>query len=209
MKYSKILTHRPLRRLLYAGMIACLLFLNGCFHYGFTGASIPKGVHTVYIPFFANQSSSSISNISNKLNQALVDRFIKKSPLHLANNNLPALYQILVTSSIRLWLIVLLKKARYTWPITEAMLTLFWKDQSMNSAISHSVLTGIIKQVKTKSQYRFKPRFSIPRRKRRNGAIRLLVVLQPTTRMIIPYRVRMMLLSRRWIKLPIICSIRQ
>ncbi|HYW34318.1 MAG TPA: LptE family protein [Balneolaceae bacterium] len=86
MKYSKILTHRPLRRLLYAGMVACLLFLNGCFHYGFTGASIPKGVHTVYIPFFANQSSSSISNISNKLNQALVDRFIKKSPLHLANN---------------------------------------------------------------------------------------------------------------------------
>ncbi|MGD8428665.1 MAG: LptE family protein [Balneolaceae bacterium] len=60
--------------------------LSGCFHYGFTGTSIPEDVNSIYIPFFADQSSSGISNLSDRLNQALVDRFINQTKLRLANS---------------------------------------------------------------------------------------------------------------------------
>ena len=60
--------------------------LSGCFRYSFTGTSIPDDVNTVFIPFFADQSSSSIGNLSDRLNQALVDRFINQTRLQLANS---------------------------------------------------------------------------------------------------------------------------
>jgi len=60
--------------------------LGGCFHYGFTGTSIPEDVNSIYIPFFADQSNSGISNLSDRLNQALVDRFINQTKLQLANS---------------------------------------------------------------------------------------------------------------------------
>lgn len=60
--------------------------LGGCFHYGFTGASIPEGVNTIYIPFFPDNSTSSVPNISSKLKQVLVNRFVNKSSLSLVNN---------------------------------------------------------------------------------------------------------------------------
>jgi len=62
------------------------LMLSGCFRYSFTGTSIPDDVNTVFIPFFADQSSSSIGNLSDRLNQALVDRFINQTRLRLANS---------------------------------------------------------------------------------------------------------------------------
>ncbi|HKK46815.1 MAG TPA: LptE family protein [Balneolaceae bacterium] len=61
-------------------------FLSSCFHYGFTGTSIPKDVNSIYIPFFADQSNSGVSNLSDQLNQALVDRFINQTRLRLANS---------------------------------------------------------------------------------------------------------------------------
>jgi hypothetical protein len=86
MKYFNNRKNNCFRWYLLAVAAGSLLFLNSCFHYGFTGASIPAGIKSIYIPFFPNNSSSSISNISNKLNEALIDRFIKKSPLHLAKH---------------------------------------------------------------------------------------------------------------------------
>jgi hypothetical protein len=74
------------RRLLFGGMILSLLFFSGCFRYSFTGASIPEGVKTIYIPFFADQASSSVANLSNELNDALINRFIKKSPLNSSSS---------------------------------------------------------------------------------------------------------------------------
>jgi len=60
--------------------------LSGCFRYSFTGTSIPEDVNSVYIPFFADQSDSGISNLSDRLNQVLVDRFINQTRLQLANS---------------------------------------------------------------------------------------------------------------------------
>lgn len=60
--------------------------VSGCFKYSFTGTSIPEEVNSIYIPFFADQSSSSIGNLGDRLNQALVDRFINQTRLRLANS---------------------------------------------------------------------------------------------------------------------------
>lgn len=64
----------------------CAFALSGCFRYSFTGTSIPEDVNSIYIPFFADQSSSGISNLSDLLNQTLVDRFINQTRLQLANS---------------------------------------------------------------------------------------------------------------------------
>lgn len=67
-----------------------LLFISiafsGCFKYSFTGTSIPEDVNSIYIPFFADQSSGGVSNLSDRLNEALIDRFINQTRLQLANN---------------------------------------------------------------------------------------------------------------------------
>lgn len=67
-------------------LLFMLVALSGCFRYGFTGTSIPEGVETIYIPFFADQSSSGVGNLSDRLNQALINRFINQSSLRLANS---------------------------------------------------------------------------------------------------------------------------
>lgn len=67
-------------------MLLCAFALSGCFRYSFTGTSIPEDVNSIYIPFFADQSSSGISNLSDLLNQTLVDRFINQTRLQLANS---------------------------------------------------------------------------------------------------------------------------
>jgi hypothetical protein len=77
MDYNK----KSLLLILLAGLL-----LSSCFRYSFTGTSIPDNVNSVYIPFFADQSSSSVGNLSDRLNQALVDRFINQTRLRLANN---------------------------------------------------------------------------------------------------------------------------
>lgn len=67
-------------------LLLCFLALSGCFRYSFTGTSIPEDVNSIYIPFFADQSSSGVANLSDQLNQALIDRFINQTRLQLANN---------------------------------------------------------------------------------------------------------------------------
>ncbi|SMO68852.1 LPS assembly lipoprotein LptE [Fodinibius sediminis] len=70
-------------------MLASLM-ATGCFRYSFTGTSIPENVNSVYIPFFADQSSSGIGNLSDRLNDALVERFINQTRLQLANSEASA-----------------------------------------------------------------------------------------------------------------------
>lgn len=74
----------PLKNL---ALLSALLFVTaGCFRYSFTGTSIPEGVNTIYIPFFADQSSSGIGDLSDQLNQVIVDRFVNQTRLRLVNN---------------------------------------------------------------------------------------------------------------------------
>ncbi|MEX0845084.1 MAG: LptE family protein [Balneolaceae bacterium] len=69
----------------------CVGFLfSGCLRYSFTGASIPPGVNTIYIPFFPDQSNSGLGDLSNRLNEALINRFVNQSKLQLANNEADA-----------------------------------------------------------------------------------------------------------------------
>lgn len=74
------------------GLILLLmaLALSSCFRYSFTGTSIPENVNSVYIPFFADQSSGGIGNLSDRLNEALIDRFITQTRLQLANSQADA-----------------------------------------------------------------------------------------------------------------------
>lgn len=67
-------------------LLSLSVAISGCFSYSFTGTSIPEGVNTIYIPFFADQSSSGIGDLSDQLYQALVDRFVNQTKLRLANN---------------------------------------------------------------------------------------------------------------------------
>lgn len=80
---GKPMSSSKLFLLLLAGS---LLLCGGCFRYGFTGASIPEGVNSIYIPFFPNNSSSSVPNISSKLNQVLINRFVNRSSLNLSKS---------------------------------------------------------------------------------------------------------------------------
>lgn len=64
-----------------------LLTLPGCFHYGFSsGGTLPSDVHSIYIPFFPDQTNSGLSNLSDALNKSLVNRFVNQSKLQLANS---------------------------------------------------------------------------------------------------------------------------
>jgi len=67
-------------------LFTVLLAACGCFRYSFSGATIPEGVNTVYIPFFPDRSNSGITSLSDQLNEALIDRFINQSRLQLANS---------------------------------------------------------------------------------------------------------------------------
>lgn len=66
-------------------LVLALFTITGCFRYSFTGTSIPDDVNSIYIPFFADQSSSGFGDLSDRLNQVLVDRFINQTRLQLAN----------------------------------------------------------------------------------------------------------------------------
>lgn len=67
-------------------LISLLLISGGCFSYSFTGTSIPSDVETVYIPFFADRSSSGVGDLSDQLNSILIERFINQTRLRLADN---------------------------------------------------------------------------------------------------------------------------
>lgn len=67
-------------------LIALLIFFSGCISYSFTGTSIPADVENIHIPFFPDRSQSGLGNLSDRLNRALIDRFVNQSRLSLAND---------------------------------------------------------------------------------------------------------------------------
>ncbi len=74
-----------LRKLILLLLFGTFVF-SGCLRYSFTGASIPEGVNSIYIPFFPDQSRSGLGDLSDRLNRILIDRFINQSKLRLANS---------------------------------------------------------------------------------------------------------------------------
>jgi hypothetical protein len=71
------LSERPL--LLF--LILMLLNISGCLRYSFTGVSIPPDVRTIHFPFFPDQSPSGQPNLSEVLNEALLDQFVNQTSL--------------------------------------------------------------------------------------------------------------------------------
>lgn len=69
-----------------AASFLLLLFLTSCFRYSFTGVAIPPDVQTIYIPFFNDQSSSGIGDLTEQLNNALTERFVNQSRLRITGN---------------------------------------------------------------------------------------------------------------------------
>ncbi|NBC02972.1 MAG: hypothetical protein GVY20_04615 [Bacteroidetes bacterium] len=67
-------------------VVSFFICFSGCITYSFTGTSIPADVENVYIPFFPDQSQSGLGNLSDRLNRALINRFINQSRLSLAND---------------------------------------------------------------------------------------------------------------------------
>ncbi len=67
-------------------LLTLVLLGNGCLKYSFTGTSIPEGVNTIFIPFFPDQSNSGIGDLSDRLTEALIQRFVNESKLQLTNS---------------------------------------------------------------------------------------------------------------------------
>jgi len=63
-----------------------LILATACVNYSFTGTSIPSDVRTVYIPYFPDNSQSGLGDLSDRLNSALVNRFVNQSRLSLEND---------------------------------------------------------------------------------------------------------------------------
>lgn len=74
-----------MRKLILISIVAALSF-SSCLRYSFTGASIPAGVNSIYIPFFPDRSGSGLGDLSDRLNRILIDRFINQSKLNLASS---------------------------------------------------------------------------------------------------------------------------
>ncbi len=74
------------KRLFLVLLLGTTILQSGCLRYSFTGTSIPEGVNTIYIPFFPDQSNSGFGDLSDRLNQALIERFVNQSRLQLANS---------------------------------------------------------------------------------------------------------------------------
>lgn len=77
-------------RTIIFGIVASLLLLGGCINYSFTGTSIPSGVNSIYISFFPDNSQSGLGDLGERLNRALINRFVNQSRLSLTNDEAEA-----------------------------------------------------------------------------------------------------------------------
>lgn len=66
--------------------VLIVALIGGCVQYSFTGTSIPSDVRTIYISFFPDNSQSGLGDLTDRINQALVNRFVNQSRLSLTNN---------------------------------------------------------------------------------------------------------------------------
>ncbi len=76
-----------LRKIIYLLLIAAFTLQTACLRYSFTGTSIPEDVNSIFIPFFPDQSNSGIGDLSDRLNDVLLQRFVNESKLTLANSD--------------------------------------------------------------------------------------------------------------------------
>ncbi|MEX0771935.1 MAG: LPS assembly lipoprotein LptE [Balneolales bacterium] len=70
-----------------AGLLLLSFTMGGCLQYSFTGISIPSDVRTIYIPHFTDESGSGLGDLGNRLNDALVNRFVNQSRLQLTGDS--------------------------------------------------------------------------------------------------------------------------
>jgi hypothetical protein len=77
------------KKLIFSGILS-LLFITGCIQYSFTGTSIPSNVNTIYIPFFPDNSQSGLGDLTDRLNRALLNRFVNQSRLSFTNDEADA-----------------------------------------------------------------------------------------------------------------------
>lgn len=75
-----------MRKSLFISLLTLLLIGNGCLKYSFTGTTIPADVQTIFIPFFPDRSNSGLGDLSDRLNNALIERFVNQSKLRLASS---------------------------------------------------------------------------------------------------------------------------
>ncbi|MEX1010625.1 MAG: LptE family protein [Balneolaceae bacterium] len=90
------------RRLFCHHLIACwftLLLFSGCVQYSLTGTSIPSDVQTIYIPFFDDRSDGGLGDLSDRLNRALIQRFVNQSRLSLTSSEEDA--DAIITGSVQ------------------------------------------------------------------------------------------------------------
>lgn len=66
--------------------VLIIALIGGCVQYSFTGTSIPSDVRTIYISFFPDNSQSGLGDLTDRINQALVNRFVNQSRLSLTSN---------------------------------------------------------------------------------------------------------------------------
>jgi len=66
--------------------VLVIALIGGCVQYSFTGTSIPSDVRTIYISFFPDNSQSGLGDLTDRINQALVNRFVNQSRLSLTSN---------------------------------------------------------------------------------------------------------------------------
>lgn len=80
------LTNMSLIKIRFIFPVVIALLVSGCVTYSFTGTSIPSDVNNIYIPFFPDRSQSGLGDLSDRLNRALINRFVNQSRLSLSND---------------------------------------------------------------------------------------------------------------------------
>jgi hypothetical protein len=83
--FTESLINMGFNKITYSILLVIVLLFAGCIRYSFTGTSIPSDVRTIYIPFFPDRSQSGLGDLSDRLNRALVNRFVNQSRLSLSN----------------------------------------------------------------------------------------------------------------------------
>jgi hypothetical protein len=67
-------------------LLVLIALIPGCITYSLSGVSIPPGVKTIHFPFFPDQSSSGQPNLSDVLNESLLEQFVNQSPLRFSSD---------------------------------------------------------------------------------------------------------------------------
>ncbi len=67
-------------------LVLMVMSATGCIRYSFSGVAIPDNVNTIYIPFFQDQSGSGLADLSDRLNESLINRFVNQTRLRITND---------------------------------------------------------------------------------------------------------------------------